>query len=74
MTSAEGGAQPNISKIKIQKTTIPLAPMEEQIRIADLIDDVFSRIDEIVEAIEEVTMVRKDLIQAISPRMMVDSF
>ena len=73
MTSAEGGAQPNISKIKIQRTSVPLPPIDEQIRIADLVDDVFGRLDEIVEAIEEVSLIRKDLIQAISPRMPISS-
>lgn len=73
MTSAEGGAQPNISKIKIQRTSIPLPPIDEQIRIADLVDDVFGRLDEIVEAIEEVSLIRKDLIQAISPKMSISS-
>jgi restriction endonuclease S subunit len=73
MTSAEGGAQPNISKIKIQKTLIPLAPVDEQIRIANLVDEVFGRLDEIVEAIEEVSLIRKDLIQAIFPSMSLSS-
>ena len=40
-----GGAQPNISKEKIVSTLIPLPPMQEQIRIVEGIEHLFSLVD-----------------------------
>ncbi len=42
-----GGAQPNISKDIIVKTTIPLPPLSEQTRIVSKIEEVFALLDEI---------------------------
>lgn len=39
-SSAAGGAQPNISKEKLVKTLIPLPPFNEQIRIANKLDEI----------------------------------
>jgi len=41
----EGGAQPNISKIKITSTYIPLPPLSEQYRIVTEIERLFSLVD-----------------------------
>ena len=42
-----GGAQPNISKEIILNTEIPLPPINEQKRIAEMITEVFSFLDKI---------------------------
>lgn len=41
----EGGAQPNISKEKIVETLIPLSPLQEQQRIVETIERLFSYLD-----------------------------
>ena len=40
-----GGAQPNISKEKIIATLIPLPPIEEQVTIVNVINNLFAKID-----------------------------
>ena len=45
---AEGGAQPNISKIKIVNTFIPIPPLSEQTRIVDKIEKFFAIIDALI--------------------------
>ena len=45
---AEGGAQPNISKIKIINTFIPIPPLSEQSRIVDKIEKFFAIIDALI--------------------------
>ena len=42
-----GGAQPNISKEKILLTTIPLPPLNEQNRIVNKIEELFSILDKV---------------------------
>lgn len=42
---AEGGAQPNLNLNKIQKTKIPLPPINEQKRIVEKVNQLFSMID-----------------------------
>ena len=41
---AVGGAQPNISQIKIRNTRIPLPPLPEQQRIVAILDEAFAAI------------------------------
>jgi type I restriction enzyme S subunit len=55
---SEGGAQPNISKIKITSTYIPLPPIEEQHRIVREIKRLF----ELIDTIEENKLSLEDLI------------
>lgn len=43
---AEGGAQPNISRIKVRNHPIPLPPIEEQTRIVAKVDEIMAKIDE----------------------------
>ena len=47
-----GGAQPNISKDIIVKTSIPLPPLAEQTRIVSKIEEVFALLDEIERELE----------------------
>jgi len=42
---AVGGAQPNISQIKIKNTLIPLPPIPEQKHIVKILDEAFAAID-----------------------------
>mgnify|MGYP002624120461 CR=1 FL=1 len=50
---AAGGAQPNISKEKIIRTTIPLPPLEEQHRIVSRLDSILPLIAELESAENE---------------------
>ncbi len=45
VAQAVGGAQPNISQIKIKNTKIPLPPLSEQQRIVSILDECFAAID-----------------------------
>jgi type I restriction enzyme S subunit len=45
VAQAVGGAQPNISQIKIRNTRIPLPPLPEQQRIVFILDESFSAIE-----------------------------
>ena len=47
-----GGAQPNISKEIITKTPIPIPPMEEQLRIVEKIEKLYSQLDMIKESLQ----------------------
>lgn len=44
VAQAVGGAQPNISQIKIRNTKIPLPPLPEQQRIVSILDEAFAAI------------------------------
>lgn len=45
VAQAVGGAQPNISQIKIRNLEIPLPPLPEQRRIVSILDECFAAID-----------------------------
>ena len=47
-----GGAQPNISKEKIENTPFPLPPLAEQKRIVEKIEQIFDILDTIEKAVE----------------------
>lgn len=51
---AKGGAQPNISQDVIKRHAIPLAPLAEQQRIVDLIERLFTKLDEAKEKVQAV--------------------
>ncbi|MBP7846536.1 MAG: Type 1 restriction-modification system specificity subunit [Bacteroidota bacterium] len=46
VSQAVGGAQPNISQIKIKNTLIPVPPLPEQEKIVSILDKVFSAIEQ----------------------------
>jgi type I restriction enzyme S subunit len=48
IAQAWGGAQPNISQGIIKGLSIPLPPIEEQMRIVEKIEKLFAKIDEVV--------------------------
>lgn len=54
LNSAYGGAQPNISSIKIGEMLFPLPPLAEQKRIVEQIESLFSKLDEANEKAQEV--------------------
>jgi restriction endonuclease S subunit len=47
MNMSEGGAQPNISKVKIQSYPIPLPPLAEQRRIVAKVDALMALVDQL---------------------------
>lgn len=49
LRNAYGGAQPNISSTKIGKMLFPLPPFQEQQRIVEQIESLFSKLDEAKE-------------------------
>ena len=54
ISSAIGGAQPNISQGIIKNTYVPIAPAKEQTRIVAEIEKQFSRLDEAVDNLKRV--------------------
>ena len=45
-SQAQGGAQPNISQVKIKNLEVPVPPLPEQQSIVDYLDSAFAKIDE----------------------------
>ena len=45
VAQAVGGAQPNISQIKVKNTFVPVLPLPEQHRIVSILDEAFTEID-----------------------------
>lgn len=56
---AEGGAQPNISRIKVRNHLMPLPPIEEQARIVARVDELMAKIDEYEKIEKELTELQK---------------
>ena len=52
--SAYGGAQPNISAKEIESFKVPIPPLNEQKRIVDKIEELFSKLDAGIAALERV--------------------
>lgn len=57
---AEGGAQPNISRIKVRNHPIPLPPIEEQARIVARVDELMAKIDEYEKLENELAELKKN--------------
>ena len=48
-SQAQGGAQPNISQVKIKNLTVPIPPLSEQKEIVEYLDSSFAKIDQLKE-------------------------
>lgn len=63
--SSEGGAQPNISKVKIVNTPIPLPPLAEQHRIVAKVDELMALCDRLEAALTTADTTRARLLEAL---------
>lgn len=64
-SQAQGGAQPNISQIKIKNVLIPLLSKEEQQTIVETLDNIKSKVDHLKENFDKISKECDALKQAI---------
>ena len=64
VSQAVGGAQPNISQIKIKNTKIPLPPLDEQKRIVEILDKAFTAITKAKDNAEQNLINAKELFES----------
>lgn len=69
-SQAQGGAQPNISQIKIKNIEIPVLSLSEQQQIVDFLDAEFAKIDKLKNQAEQSLQNAKDLFQAALKEML----
>ena len=62
--SSEGGAQPNISKIKIIRKPFPLPPLAEQHRIVAKVDELLTLCDELEAGVVSTNEIRAHLLES----------
>ena len=67
--ASEGGAQPNISKVKIVNTLIPLPPLAEQHRIVAKVDELMALCDQLEAARQQREQGRERLVAATLQRL-----
>jgi type I restriction enzyme S subunit len=67
--ASEGGAQPNISKIKILQTPFPLPPLAEQHRIVAKVDELMALCDQLESARQERQQHQQRLVAASLQRL-----
>ena len=70
---AVGGAQPNISQIKIKNTYIPVISLSEQQRIVEILDTAFAKIDTIKQNAERNLQNAKELFQSVLDQSFISS-
>ncbi len=63
--AGKGGAQPNISQGVIKNWPLPLAPLNEQKRIADKLDSLLKRVDSCRERLDRVPLILKRFRQSV---------
>ena len=63
-SQAQGGAQPNISQVKIKNLEVPVPPLSEQQSIVDYLDSAFAKIDAMKANAEKAINEAKALFQA----------
>lgn len=63
--AGKGAAQPNISQTVIKNWSIPLPPLNEQIRIADKLDALLARVDACKERLDRVPLILERFRQAV---------
>jgi type I restriction enzyme S subunit len=64
-SASEGGAQPNISKVKIVWTPFPLPPLSEQHRIVAKVDELMALCDRLEASLADGTKSRNRLLDAL---------
>jgi type I restriction enzyme S subunit len=60
-----GGAQPNLSKVRVEQFEIPVPPMESQKEVSEAIDGLWFEIDRLSELQNKANKLRIDLLQAL---------
>lgn len=60
-----GGAQPNLSKVRVEQFEIPVPPMESQKEVSEAIDGLWFEIDRLSELQIKANKLRIDLLQAL---------
>lgn len=65
INSGQGGAQPNISQGIVKGWFIPLAPLDEQKRIAEKLDSLLTRVDSCESHLERVPQILKRFRQSV---------
>jgi type I restriction enzyme S subunit len=63
--ASEGGAQPNISKVKIVNTLIPLPPLAEQHRIVAKVDELMALCDQLEQQLNQADQQRRRLLETV---------
>ncbi|MBR5716508.1 MAG: restriction endonuclease subunit S [Bacteroidales bacterium] len=63
-SQAQGGAQPNISQVKIKNLEVPVPPLSEQQSIVEYLDSAFAKIDAMKANAEKALNEAKALFQA----------
>jgi type I restriction enzyme S subunit len=64
-SASEGGAQPNISKVKIVWTPFPLPPLAEQHRIVSKVDELMVLFDQLEASLTDSSAIRRRLLDAL---------
>jgi type I restriction enzyme, S subunit len=63
--AGQGGAQPNISQTVIKNWSVPLAPLNEQKRIADKLDRLLAKVDACRERCDRIPLILKRFRQSV---------
>jgi type I restriction enzyme, S subunit len=63
--AGQGGAQPNISQTVIKNWSVPLAPLNEQKRIADKLDRLLAKVDACRERCDRIPLLLKRFRQSV---------
>jgi type I restriction enzyme S subunit len=70
--ASEGGAQPNISKVKIVNTLVPLPPLAEQHRIVAKVDELMALCDQLEQQLSQADQQRRRLLEAVLAEALVE--
>jgi type I restriction enzyme S subunit len=70
--ASEGGAQPNISKVKIVKTPVALPPLAEQHRIVAKVDELMALCDQLEQQLNQADQQRRRLLEAVLAEALVE--
>ncbi|CAI3791987.1 restriction endonuclease subunit S [Rheinheimera sp. MM224] len=65
LKKAYGAAQPNISGNAIEELIVPIAPLNEQIRIADKLDSILAKVNKAQERLEKIPGILKRFRQSV---------